>query len=99
VSITDIAAAPCGFHCMNRDVFDSIDRDSDHRLRRGEFAEGCKAVGMQLTALEIENEFKAADKNGGGFVLFEEFTLWCAQRQVIQDDWEAQEEAAVAEAA
>ncbi len=99
VSITDIAAAPCGFHCMNRDIFDSIDRDSDHRLRRGEFAEGCKAVGMQLTALEIENEFKAADKNGGGFVLFEEFTLWCAQRQVIQDDWEAQEEAAVAEAA
>jgi hypothetical protein len=54
---------------------------------------------MRLTALEIENEFRVADKNGGGFVLFEEFTIWCAQRQVIQDDWEAQEEAAAAEAA
>ena len=83
----------------NRDVFDSIDRDNDHRLRRSEFAEGCKAVGLDLTPLEIEKEFAAADTNSGGAVLFEEFTIWCAKRQVIQDDLEAQEEAAVAEGA
>jgi len=74
------------------DVFDSLDRDDDHRLGPSEFEAGCRAVGLRLTAAEALAEFRRADKNGGGFVLFEEFIGWCAKRSVILDDWEQQQE-------
>jgi hypothetical protein len=74
------------------DVFDSIDSNHDHRLSRPEFLNGCQAVGLQLSPAEATAEFALADKNGGGFVLFDEFSRWCALKQVVQEDHEDHED-------
>ena len=52
----------------NRDLFDAIDRDNDHRLQLAEFKEGCALVlpELQLSAGATVSEFRRMDKNGGG---------------------------------
>lgn len=52
----------------DRDKFDAIDHDNDHRLQLAEFKEGCALVlpELQLNADAVASEFRKMDKNGGG---------------------------------
>jgi Ca2+-binding EF-hand superfamily protein len=65
-------------------VFDEIDSNHDRRLSHHEFVEGCERLGIKATEEELEQEFVAMDMRdgGGGFVLFDEFSIWCARRQI-----------------
>lgn len=54
-------------------------KDHDRRLDLGEFEQASALVGHRLSAREAEAEFAAMDEDGGGFVLFDEFCVWCAQ--------------------
>ena len=63
--------------------FEEIDLSGDQRLSLEEFAAGCVAVGEKMTDAEIDAEFARIDTNGGGYVLFDEFCAWCAQRHAV----------------
>jgi len=64
------------------DKFDEIDTSDDRKLDMDEFKKGCKILGETISGSEAEKEFKGMDKNGGGSVLFDEFCVWIAKRQV-----------------
>eukprot|EP01048_Picozoa_sp_COSAG05_P014703 COSAG05_NODE_1690_length_4271_cov_1.395254_3_plen_673_part_00 len=66
--------------------FEAIDSNSDRRLSLHEFVAACTAVGHQLSLVEASREFNKVDKDGGGYVLFDEFCAWCAARQVASAD-------------
>eukprot|EP00035_Acanthoeca_spectabilis_P021610 m.439150 g.439150 ORF g.439150 m.439150 type:complete len:428 (+) comp18342_c0_seq1:2273-3556(+) len=66
------------------DKFVAIDSDSDHRLTEAEFVKGCELIGGS----KIEDPgaaFKAMDRNSGGFVLFDEFSVWVARKLCVDD--------------
>ena len=67
------------------DTFEAIDSNHDHRLNKEEFATGCQELGMQLTTQEVNDQFSLMDENGGGFVLFDEFCVWCAASTVTAE--------------
>jgi Ca2+-binding EF-hand superfamily protein len=64
------------------DKFEEIDRDGDRRLTCREFFEGTQVLGVDVGRAEAEREFEAMDENKGGYVLFDEFCAWCAERHV-----------------
>jgi Ca2+-binding EF-hand superfamily protein len=66
------------------DIFDAIDTTHDHRLSYSEFLEAAEKLRLDATAEELEQEFIAMDMRdgGGGFVPFDEFSRWCAQRHI-----------------
>jgi Ca2+-binding EF-hand superfamily protein len=65
-------------------LFDTIDRDNDHRLDLDEFMEGCALVlpELQLSADAAAAEFRKMDENGGGVVLFDEFCAWALEQHL-----------------
>jgi len=65
-------------------VFDDIDTDDDRRIDLSEFERGFDVLrlGEEHTA---ENVFKAIDRNGGGFILFNEFCSWFAKNMNVED--------------
>jgi len=65
--------------------FDEIDTDGDHRITKGEFAAGCATLGLELSAEEAAAEFAQCDSDGGGWILFNEFCGWCADRHIASD--------------
>jgi len=69
-------------------MFDRIDLDSDRRITLDEFRQ---AVGQLktwgVTVTNPASEFKSIDKNGGGFVLFDEFCDWAIPKALdVEDD-------------
>eukprot|EP01047_Picozoa_sp_COSAG01_P055791 COSAG01_NODE_6250_length_3771_cov_3.280501_2_plen_448_part_00 len=64
------------------DKFEEIDRDGDRRLTCREFFEGTQVLGVDVGRAEAEREFEVMDENKGGYVLFDEFCAWCAERHV-----------------
>ena len=60
--------------------FDTIDRDHDHRVSLSEFRLGCQHLGLKISAGQAAEEFGRMDRDGGGFVIFDEFCAWCARR-------------------
>ena len=64
------------------DKFDEIDTSDDRKLDLPEFTKGCKILGEEMPAAECKAEFEKMDKNGGGSVLFDEFCMWIARRQI-----------------
>ena len=66
--------------------FAEIDADGDRRLTASEFHEGCAIVGMSVDRATAEAEFAKMDENGGGYVLFDEFCVWCAQHGIEEDE-------------
>ena len=63
-------------------TFDAFDVDGDHRLAPDEFFAGCQRLGLEITAEEASEDFRNIDTNGGGYVLFEEFSCWAGQRKL-----------------
>ena len=65
--------------------FEEIDEDGDRRLTEREFAAAAEVIGIKMSTAEAALEFAAMDTNNGGFVLFDEFCAWCAERHVEGD--------------
>ena len=61
--------------------FEEIDANHDRRLALEEFVRGCAVVGVAVDREEAEREFAKLDDNSGGYVLFDEFCVWCAHRE------------------
>lgn len=54
-------------------IFEEIDTDDDHRVDFGEFKRGIELLGENHTdETQIRAEFRRIDKNGGGYILFDE---------------------------
>eukprot|EP01043_Picozoa_sp_COSAG02_P001260 COSAG02_NODE_26_length_51927_cov_61.213881_25_plen_741_part_00 len=66
------------------DLFDAVDTTHDHRLNFSEFHAAAEKLRLNATEEELEQAFITMDmRNGGqGFVLFEEFSKWCAHRHI-----------------
>ncbi|KAJ3035975.1 hypothetical protein HDV00_003269 [Rhizophlyctis rosea] len=62
--------------------FDQLDKDDDRRITFEEFKKGQKLVGLNIPEAEAKKEFDAIDTNGGGMILFEEFTIYMAKKQL-----------------
>ena len=62
--------------------FHQIDANGDGRLDEEEFAGAAHMLGDPLEAEEVHREFMKMDDNAGGYVLFDEFCAWCAERHV-----------------
>ena len=39
-------------------------------------------IGVQFADWKAEEDFRAMDENDGGYVLFDEFCRWCAERHM-----------------
>jgi Ca2+-binding EF-hand superfamily protein len=74
-------------------VFETIDLDNDHRFSPEEFRRATKLVGHSMSDSEAAEEFAAVDTDNGGLILFDEFCVWCAHRNIAEgvesDDEEA----------
>ena len=62
-------------------VFDEIDTDDDRRIDLNEFKAGFECLKMDKDATEV---FAEIDKNGGGFILFDEFCSWFAKNMDVE---------------
>eukprot|EP00047_Mylnosiga_fluctuans_P011490 m.21728 g.21728 ORF g.21728 m.21728 type:complete len:179 (+) comp3660_c0_seq1:40-576(+) len=61
-------------------VFDDIDKNDDRRLTLEEFTKGLPHLGLHLSAAEAKATFNEIDSNHGGFILFDEFCQWIANK-------------------
>ncbi len=66
------------------DLFDAVDTTHDHRLNFSEFHAAAEKLRLDATEEELEQAFITMDMRDGGqgFVLFEEFSKWCAHRHI-----------------
>ena len=68
-------------------AFDRIDKDGDKRVSYNEF---CMAIPelerWNIDMSDPKAQFKAADKDGGGMILFIEFCDWGIKRNLDLDD-------------
>eukprot|EP00696_Hemimastix_kukwesjijk_P005131 gnl/Hemi2/16522_TR5525_c0_g1_i2.p1 gnl/Hemi2/16522_TR5525_c0_g1~~gnl/Hemi2/16522_TR5525_c0_g1_i2.p1 ORF type:complete len:170 (-),score=54.39 gnl/Hemi2/16522_TR5525_c0_g1_i2:108-617(-) len=62
-------------------IFAEID-DGDRRLSREEFGRACQRLGLNLSHDQVDREFRDADRDGGGMVLFVEFCSWIARKHI-----------------
>eukprot|EP00760_Papus_ankaliazontas_P034431 PhM_4_TR7188/c0_g1_i1/m.29959 len=65
--------------------FDALDTSRDRRVTYEEFAAGQKKVGLALDENALRAAFSDMDKNGGGYVLFDEFCSWMAKTKAELD--------------
>jgi hypothetical protein len=66
-------------------AFNRLDTSDDRRLDLDEFKAGCALLsrwGVAIEPLEAEVTFERMDKNGGGFVLFDEFCDWAIEHRL-----------------
>ena len=68
------------------EAFSRVDQDSDNRIEFNEFLAAQPKIEKWVGSINPENEFNAIDKNGGGFVLFDEFCDWAIKKQLDLDD-------------
>lgn len=66
-------------------VFEAIDTDKDHRVDFSEFKHGLRHVGLALTTKDAKKVFATIDRDGGGWILFEEFCSWVVSQKVPVD--------------
>jgi len=62
-------------------MFDEVDGSDDRRVDLAEFKKALpqlEAFGVKIA--DPEEEFKVIDKNGGGIILFEEFSVWACEK-------------------
>jgi len=76
----------CNLFYFNRVylVFDEIDTDDDRRIDLEEFKTGFDCLNMS-SDYKAESVFTAIDKNGGGYILFNEFCAWFAKNMNVED--------------
>lgn len=68
-------------------AFDRIDTNDDRRITIDEFRKALTI--MARWNLKIQNPdqvFKQIDKNGGGYILFDEFCQWAIKQNLDLDD-------------
>jgi Ca2+-binding EF-hand superfamily protein len=63
-------------------VFDNIDTDDDRRIDLEEFKTGFEVLNLDADA---EKVFTEIDRNGGGFILFNEFCSWFAKNMNVEE--------------
>ena len=77
--------------------FEAVDADGDRRINLDEFQRFSRSFGHELSDSEAAADFAAIDKNGGGYLLFDQFVAWCAYRHRSQiEESESDEEPAAA---
>ncbi|TNY20556.1 mitochondrial carrier domain-containing protein [Rhodotorula diobovata] len=54
-------------------AFVDLDRDGDHRLRAPEVREACRRAGLEVKDQAIDDFVRAVDRNGDGFISFDEW--------------------------
>jgi hypothetical protein len=59
-------------------VFAKYDANDDYKLERNEFKKLCDDADFTLTDEEVKAGMAMLDKNGNGFVEFDEFATWWA---------------------
>lgn len=59
--------------------FASLDVNGDRRLSRTEFIQAATDIGLDEN---IEQAFDEMDANGGGYILFEEFCVFCTNKKI-----------------
>jgi len=62
-------------------VFDELDTDDDRRIDINEFKTGFAVLKMEDH--KAEDVFSEIDRNGGGFILFNEFCSWFAKNMNV----------------
>lgn len=68
-------------------AFDRIDVDDDKRIDLREFKSAQETAQKWVGKFDAEVEFKKIDKNGGGFILFDEFCTWAISKSLdLEDD-------------
>lgn len=69
------------------EAFTRIDENSDRRITLTELEENRAMVEKWVGKFDVEAEFKAIDKNNGGFILFDEFCDWAIKKNLdLEDD-------------
>ena len=66
-------------------AYNRLDSSDDRRLSLPEFRAGVELLatwGIDVPEAEIEAEFAAIDTNGGGIILFDEFSDWALKKQL-----------------
>jgi hypothetical protein len=71
--------------------FELVDTDGNRRIDWDEFQQQCDVFCSKLSAAEARTEFSMMDGDGGGFVRFDEFCIWCAHRH-LSARWEDSDE-------
>jgi len=69
-------------------VFDEIDTSNDRRIDFNEFKRAIPSLarnGVNISAGDAASVFASIDKNGGGFVLFDEFAEWAFSTSLDAD--------------
>ena len=74
-------------------AYNRLDSSDDRRLSLPEFRSGVELLstwGIDIPEGEVEAEFRRIDTNGGGVILFDEFSDWALKKQLDledDDDW------------
>ncbi len=81
-------------------MFNRLDTTDDRRIEVGEFKKGLAFIekwGVKIEEAQVQQEFDSIDENGGGFILFDEFSHWAIQKALDlpeDDDFQAGQEVA-----
>ena len=65
-------------------AYNRLDTSDDRRLSLPEFRKGVELLsqwGIDIPPDQVQAEFKRIDTNGGGIILFDEFSDWCADHR------------------
>jgi hypothetical protein len=70
-------------------AFTRIDNNSSHRITLDEFKKAQENIEKWVGSITPEDEFNTLDKNGDGYILFDEFINWAINKSLdIEDDVE-----------
>ena len=78
-------------------MFNRLDTTDDRRIEVTEFRKGLETVakwGVKIADDQVEAEFASIDTNGGGFILFDEFSKWAISKALDleeDDDFDGKE--------
>lgn len=64
-------------------IFEEIDKDGNRRLSREEFVQAAHILNVDSS--HAEEVFEEMDENNGGYVVFDEFCLWMADKRALED--------------
>ena len=68
-------------------AFRRVDTSSDKRIELIEFTNAIGQLEDWVGKIDDpESEFKSIDKNGGGYILFDEFCDWAMKKDLDLDD-------------
>ena len=68
-------------------AFNRVDTSNDGRIELVEFKDAQDKIEVWVGKIDAEEEFKKIDKNGGGYILFDEFCSWAITKNLdLEDD-------------